>query len=119
MGACTIALTNARAPRTGFKTASTTMGTMVRGTITPSSSYASGGDTLDFGTSFGLIGNRGSSTTAQPTDIFAFPSGGYIPEWDSAAGKLKVYRQSAATSALTEATGVNLSAVTFNCLIFF
>jgi hypothetical protein len=119
MGACTIALTGARAPRTGVKSASSTTSTFMLGTITPSSSYASGGDTLDFGTSFGLIGNRGSSTTAEPTAIFVQPSAGYVPEYDAANKKIKVYRQSAATSALTEATGVNLSAVTFNCLIFF
>jgi hypothetical protein len=119
MGAATIALTGARAPRTGVKVASTGIGTFALGTITPSSSYASGGDTLDFGTSFGLIGNRGSSTTSEPTAVFVQPSAGYVAEYDATNKKIKVYRQSAATSALTEATGVNLSAVTFNCLLLW
>ena len=41
-------------------------------------------------------------------------SGGYVPEWDRAAQKLKVYRQSAATAPLAEvANAVDLSAVIF------
>jgi hypothetical protein len=119
MGACTIALTNARAPRSGVRSASSNTATYMLGTVKCSNSYSSGGDTVDFGTSFGLIGNRGSSVTAEPTAIFVQPSAGYVPEYDAANKKMKVYRQSAATSALTEATGVDLSSVTFNCLLFF
>jgi hypothetical protein len=79
MGAATIALTGARAPRTGVKVASTGIGTFAIGTITPSSSYASGGDTLDFGTSFGLIGNRVDlRRPAEPTAVFVQPSAGYV-----------------------------------------
>jgi hypothetical protein len=119
MGACTIALTGARAPRTGVRTASSNTATFALGTVKCSNSYATNGDTLDWGTSFGLIGARGSTVTAEPTAVFMQPSAGYVPEYDAANKKVKVYRQSAATSALTEPTGVDLSSVTFNCLIFF
>jgi hypothetical protein len=80
--------------------------------VTMSSSYASGGDACDFQNALGLL-NR-----ANPVFVIVAPSAGYVAEWDSVNKKMLVYRQSAATSALTEPTGVNLSAVTFKCLVF-
>lgn len=80
--------------------------------VTMSNSYAAGGDACDLQAALGLLART------NPTLVIAAPSAGYIPEWDSVNKKMLVYRQSAATSALTEATGVNLSAVTFKCLVF-
>jgi hypothetical protein len=120
MAATTLALTGARQPRTGVKVASSGAGTIALGTVTMSSSYDTGGSAADFGTGFGLIGIRGSSTTKEPTMVFLQPSAGYVPEWVASSKKVKVYRQSAASSALTEVPSTtDLSAVTFNALLFF
>lgn len=43
---------------------------------------------------------------------------GYVWDYDSGVDKLKLYQQSAATGALTEASG-NLSGVTFRALMIY
>ena len=79
--------------------------------VTMSNSYAAGGDACDLTASGGILGR------AQPVAVWVQPNSGYIGVYDITNKKMLVYRQSAATSALTEATGVNLSAVVFTCLV--
>lgn len=109
---------NQRAARTAIKTVTT--GAAVYGIfdVTMSSSYATGGDTLDFGATFPAIGGAGA-TAKQPTFVMPMPSAGYVFEYDAANKKMKAYRQSAATSALTEPNGVDLHTVTTRCLVFW
>jgi hypothetical protein len=119
MGAATLALTNARAPRTGVKSATSGTGTFGIGTVTMSSSYATGGDTGDWGT-IGVIGNRDDTTGKAPNFVFLAPSAGYVPVWDATNKKVIVYQQSAATGALTQvANTTDLHTVVFNALIFW
>lgn len=101
----------ARNARTSIKT--TTVGAAVYGVfdVTMSSSYATGGDTFDFAT-IGAIGR-------QPTAVLTSGSAGYVAEYDLANKKMKAYRQSAATSALTEPNGVDLHLVVFRCVVFW
>lgn len=50
--------------------------------------------------------------------IVPLSHGGYVWDYDPGTDKLKVYQQSAATSALTEVpNNANLSAVTFRALV--
>jgi hypothetical protein len=75
---------------------------VVLGTILMDSSYATGGEAID------APGDLGYERW------HAGASGGYVPFWDKANQKIMVYRQSAATSALTEVPPTtDLSAVTF------
>jgi SLT domain-containing protein len=105
------ALVNPRNARTAIKTV--TIGAAQYGIfdITMSSSYATGGDTFDFST-IGAVGR-------QPTAVICGGSAGYTAEYDLTNKKMKAYRQSAATSALTEPNGVNLSSVVFRCVVFW
>ena len=114
MGAFTAALTNARAPRTSVKTASTLTDTVVHGVLTGSSSYATNGDTINFGSAFGLIGH-GKTTPDQPTAIYFSPSsGGHSAWWDKANGKVKVFN---GTTEIANTT--NLSTFTFPFTAYF
>ena len=77
------------------------------GTIAMDASYPTNGESLSPG------GDRGW------WKAFVAPSAGYVPSWDAAAQKLKVYRQSAATGALTEVpNATDLSAVSFDVIGF-
>lgn len=108
MGAFTAALTNARAPRTVLKTASSKTDNVVHGVLTGSASYATSGDTINFGSLFGLIGH-GKTTPDQPTAVYLFPSsGGHSASWDSVNNKILVWN---GTTQIANAT--NLSTFTF------
>ena len=77
---------------------------MVIADVTLDSSYPANGYVLaasDFGQKGGTIQTMTSAGSTR---------GGYSVAWDDVNSKLKAFRQSAATSALTEPTGVNLSA---------
>jgi hypothetical protein len=82
-------------------------------TYTFSGSYATGGDSADFQAAGGVLGR------ATPLAVFVTPtSGGFVPAWDSVNKKMKLFQQSAATSALTEvANASNQSAVVATCLV--
>lgn len=112
MGTAVATALNPRPPRTFIKTATNKAQGYVIIDVAMSSSYATNGDTLDFSTK--------SPPGMAPTRVMAFPSAGYVPEYDLTNKKMKVYQQSAATSALTEVPNTtNLSAVTFQCLVFY
>lgn len=115
MGAFTAALTNARAPRVLLKSASSKTDNVVHAVLTGSSSYATNGDTINFGSTFGLIGH-GKATPDQPTAIYFSPSsGGHLAWWDSTNNKVKVF-----VSGGTEVTNAtNLSTFTFPCTIYW
>lgn len=77
---------------------------LVLGTVTGDSSYPSNGWALD------APGDLGYSKF-----IPAGGGGGYVGQWDKTNQKLKAFRQSAATSALTEVPNTtDLSAVAFD-----
>lgn len=119
MGAATLALTGSRVPRQGVKSASAGTSTFAVGTVTMSSSYATNGDTGDWGT-IGVIGNRDDTTGKAPTFVGLFPSAGYIPVWDATNKKVIVYQQSAATGALTQvANTTDLHTVVFPAILFW
>lgn len=115
------ALLNGRAPRTAIKTI--TSGAAMYGIfdVVMSASYATGGDSLDFGSSYGVIG--GTSGTKQPTAVFCQAIGptaaGYLATYDLTNKKLMLFRQSAATSALTEPNGIDVHTTTVRCLVFW
>jgi hypothetical protein len=114
MGAFTAALTSARAPRMSLKTASSGTANMVHAVLTGSASYATNGDTINFGSSFGLIGN-GKTTPDQPTAIIFSPSsGGHSAWWDKTNNKVKVFN---GTTEIANTT--NLSTFTFPAVLFF
>lgn len=114
MGAFTAALTNARAPRTVLKTASSKTDNVVHGVLTGSASYATSGDTINFGSLFGLIGH-GKTTPDQPTAVYFSPSsGGHNAFWDSVNNKVTVWN---GTTQIANAT--NLSTFTFPCTIYW
>jgi len=114
MGNFAAALTNARPPRTAIKTASSATEIMVHAVLTGSGSYATNGDTINFGSSFGLIGH-GKTTPDQPTAIYFSPSsGGHSAFYDKANNKVKVFN---GTTEIANTT--SLSAFTFPCIIFF
>jgi hypothetical protein len=73
--------------------------------------YATGG--------YALTAGQGISLGAIYFVIPVGGQGGYVPVWNPATGKLQIFEQSAATSALTEVpNATDLSAITFNLLIF-
>ena len=111
-GTSTIAQVNARSPRTSIKTVST--GSAVYGifTVKMSATYATGGDTCD-------LSAMSVANGKQPTAVFVQPTLGYLADYDKTNKKMIAYRQSAATSALTEPNGVDISAVTFTILAFW
>src|SRR5690242_17590658 len=75
---------------------------LVFGTIVMDSSYATGGEAID---APGDLGYHHAMAGA---------AGGYVPYWDRANQKIQAFRQSAATSALTEVpNATDLSATTF------
>ena len=112
-----VAALGPRPMRTAIKTITTGAGVYGIFDVTMSAAYATGGDTLDFGASFGVIG--GSTGTKQPTAVFVQPNAGYVGAYDLTHKQMKAYRQSAATSALTEPNGVDLHLVVFRCLVFW
>lgn len=123
MGAATLAITNARAPRTQVKVASSGAN-FALGTITGPASYDTGGSAADWGAGFGVIGFRGNATTtAEPTAVFITSSGGYMAEWVASSKKVKVYAQKATASngdALTEVPSTtDLHTIVWPCIIFF
>lgn len=77
-------------------------------TFVPDSSYPAGGYPVT-AKQLGL---------AKVLFIMPVGNGGYVVQYDSVNAKMQVFRQSAATSALTEPTGVDLSASTFHLLAF-
>jgi len=89
--------------------------------VVMSSNYATGGDSVDFGAVSGAIG--GASGTGQPTAVFCQAIGptaaGYLASYDLTNKKLMLFRQSAATSALTEPNGVDVHTTTVRCLVFW
>ncbi len=118
MGAATLALTGGRPPRTQVKSISQGSITYGLGTVTMSNSYATNGDTGDWGALSPLIGQQ-KATAQQPTMVFLQPSAGYIPEWVTSTKKIKVYRSAGSAAALAEVpNATDLSAVVFNALIF-
>lgn len=112
MSSATAAAVTPRNSRTMIKTITTGASNYAVVDVTMSSSYATGGDSFDFST----IGGIGRQPTAV---IPCGTSGGYGFSYDFTAKKMLAYRQSAATSALTEPNGVNLSAITVRCVVFF
>lgn len=68
---------------------------MVTGFIVLTGNYAAGGF------SDSMVGLP-LGTTKGPDFVMFQPTGGFILSWDRATQKIKVYRQSAATGALTE-----------------
>lgn len=82
---------------------------IVLATLVPSNSYASNGETVDV-SALGLQRVTGAVLTSNT---------GFIAAWDGTNSKVKVFRQSAATSALTElnSTG-DASATTFTGIFF-
>jgi hypothetical protein len=80
---------------------------VVMGTITPSTSYATGGETFTLA-SFGLVNGL--------DDLDVYSTGGFIPSTGTlaTAPKLLVHQQSAATGALTQVpNATNLSTSSF------
>jgi hypothetical protein len=68
--------------------------------FTFSASYPGGGEAFEPGA--GLLGDPNSV-------VLPIAKAGYVFDFDYAAKKIRAFRQSAATSALTEPTGVNLA----------
>jgi hypothetical protein len=110
-----------RNARTSIKTLTTGASNYMIVDVVMSSSYATGGDTIDFGSAIGAIG--GTSGTNQPKAVFCQAIGptaaGYLATYDLTNKKLMLFRQSAATSALTEPNGVDTHTTTVRCLVFF
>lgn len=82
---------------------------VVVATLVPSASYGTGGETVALG-SLGLT---------RVTAAVLASNTGYVGAWDNANSKVQVFRQSAATSALTElnSTG-DASGTTFTGIFF-
>lgn len=77
---------------------------LVAGTFTPANSnYVTGGETFD------LVADW-PNAIKQVHAVFIASQGGYVHSYDPATKKILAWRQSAATSALTEPNGVNISA---------
>lgn len=78
---------------------------VITGLVTMDSSYDAGGESFSLST-IGLV--------TSVDNLSVQPSAGYVPTWNKSttAPKILVFQQSAATGALTEATG-DLSAVSF------
>ncbi|HET9676105.1 MAG TPA: hypothetical protein VFP21_01210 [Solirubrobacterales bacterium] len=110
MGNATGALVNARNERGAIHTVSSKASRFGIFTITPSTSYASGGESFDFST-IGAIGR-------QPTAVFVQPIGGYVGTYDLTNKKLIIYKSAGSAAALVEASG-DLSANVFTCLVFW
>lgn len=110
-GTATPAVVAPRNARTSIKTITTGASNYAIVDVTMSAAYATGGDTCTF-SSLGGIG-------VTPKAVICGGSAGYLAEYDITNGKMLAYRQSAATSALTEPNGVNLSAVVFRCVVFY
>lgn len=111
-GTATEALVQGRNSRTMIKTITSGASNYAIVDVTMSSAYATGGDTLDFST----IGGIGRQPTAV---VPCGGAGGYVFNYDLANKKMLAYRQSAATSALTEANGVDLHTITVRCVVFY
>jgi hypothetical protein len=112
-GTATAAIVAPRNERTAIKTVTTGASHYAVVDLTMSSAYATGGDTVDFST-LGALSGR------QPTAVV--PCGGasgYVFNYDLTNKKMLAYRQSAATSALTEANGIDLHTVVVRCVVFF
>ncbi len=119
MAAASVAIVSGRNARTALKTYTIGASNMALVKHTPSTSYATGGDAVDFST-IGAIGTGIATTTKQPTAVFIQPAGGYMATYDLTNKKMLVYQQSAATSALTEvASTTDLHATVFTCLVFW
>lgn len=77
-------------------------------TLTPDASYPAGG----YAVTAAAVG------LAKILFVVLSGTGGYVSQWNPATGKVQMFRQSAATSALTEPTGVDVSASPVELLIF-
>jgi hypothetical protein len=77
---------------------------IIHGTFTPTNAnYNAGGEAFDLAADWPYA--------IKTVHMVAFSAqGGYVHAYDATNKKVLAYRQSAATSALTEPTGVNISA---------
>jgi hypothetical protein len=98
MGATTVAIDAG-----GFSPVDANAGWAVRGVLTMSNSYATGGDSI----------TAAQLGIGQIVKMAVFDAPGYLMRYNSASGTVQAYQQSAATGALTEVPNTtNLSAVT-------
>lgn len=113
MGTGTLAPASPRAAQRAVLSEHSTAQKLAIIDVTLSSSYATNGDTVDF-TTLGLVGTRGIAA------VFVVPeNAGYVAWYDRTNKKIKVFQQSAATSALTEVpNATNLSAVVMRCFVW-